>query len=136
MIFRKPPPIDGVKFLSVAILLYLVRNKATGYGGAIAIPYSPSGPKPCFFTYGSSVGTKPTAIVTKNNTAGIAGDVIFGGAFEICTVRINGKQVELTQQYFNSFFRIMESNSLSAVASIPYKICVCQDLVYNTSELD
>ena len=116
--------------------LYLDANKATGYGGAIAVSYSGNAEKPCFFSYQHSpeASNLRPAVVVKANTAGIVGSGLFGGALESCHIR--NSNTKLTKEYFKSFFSIDGNYS---IASVPYKVCVCpQNLTHdvNTCETE
>ena len=113
--------------------LYILRNKASGYGGGVGIKGGGETEKQCFFGLITPLPnlmklTSPL-IVMQNNTAGIAGESIYGGNLETCTIKLRNNQFitkeQLTLDYFWSFFDIEENNHPSAVASQSYKVCVC-----------
>ena len=82
------------------------------------------------FSYRSSNHKNPrmASIVTMDNAAGIAGNAIFGGALETCTLNTeNNVSVRLTKDYFSTFFSINENSTASFIASVPYKVCVCEN---------
>ena len=106
-------------------MLYLVGNRATGYGGGIAITSGCDSDNDCFFSTTKEAKDFPLVIM-RNNTAGIAGDSIYGGNIEDCTI----KNKPLTT--FWTIFDIGGRDTSSAVSSPPYKVCICDsDFPYN-----
>ena len=107
--------------LSNASLLYIHDNRALNYGGGIAIKTAGGILQQCFFDLQNN-RTKP-ALYLSGNTAGIAGSAIYEGNLENC--RMESSKETLTARLFWTTFNISERNTLSAVASQPFKVCIC-----------
>ena len=107
--------------LTNASSLYIHDNRALNYGGGIAIKTAGGILQQCFFDLQNN-RTKP-ALYLSGNTAGIAGSAIYEGNLENC--RIESSKETLTARLFWTTFNISERNTLSAVASQPFKVCIC-----------
>ena len=78
---------------------------------------------PCFFRIPEERDPQ-IELVFNNNTAGEAGDSLYGGAIDSClTYSINGNR--LGYDMFDSLSTITNNNSTSSVSSDPFRICAC-----------
>lgn len=106
-------------------MLYLIGNRATGYGGGIAFKSGCETGNPCFFSTPKKPMDVPL-VTMRNNTASFAGDSIYGGNIEDCTID------KKRQTTFWTIFDVGERNISSAVSSPPHKVCICDsDFPYN-----
>ena len=80
---------------------------------------------PCFFRVPSKT-EPPVELVFTNNTAGEAGDSLYGGAIDSClTYSIEGTR--LGYDMFNSLFIITGNSTTSSVSSDPLRVCLCNN---------
>ena len=110
----------------------LISNHAVQSGGGIFVETGCTNSKPfCFYQSNITNGTgcseifKTAQIVMLNNTAGYAGEHIYGGHVDNCKIR----HCNSLDQYHN-LFHITPNNTggaLSAVTSAPAKICFCDE---------
>ena len=107
--------------LNNATSLYVRNNHALNYGGGIAIRTAGKILRQCFFEFQNN-NTK-TVLYLSGNTAGIAGSAIYEGNLENC--HMESTKETLIARVFWTTFDISERNTLSAVASQPYKVCIC-----------
>ena len=124
---------DTTMYLQPDAEIYVTNNSATQYGGAIAVDEECTKMTKCFFQLHSpspcsdrqeilqKINCYHIRIVLENNTAGIAGDSIFGGELETCTIG----DVILSPHVFWTIFRIHGKPSPTEIGSPPYKICFC-----------
>ena len=113
----------------------MIRNHATKFGGGIYITEDHcNGKEVCFFHFEQlncvENGTACNiSIILENNTAGFAGDLVYGGCLETCYLQLKPSQkvFQLTEKMFYSIFHIHGSVSPSAVASSPRKVCFCSN---------
>ena len=124
---------DTTMYLQPDAEIYMTNNSATQYGGAIAVDEECTKMTKCFFQLHSpspcsdqqeilqKINCYHIRIVLENNTAGIAGDSIFGGELETCTIG----DVILSPHVFWTIFRIHGKPSPTEIGSPPYKICFC-----------
>ena len=76
-------------------------------------------PIPCFFRIHPQI-----ELAFTNNTAGEAGDSLYGGAIDSClTYSIDG--TPLGYGMFDSFSTITDNSTTSSVSSDPFRVCVC-----------
>ena len=117
--------------LSNNTIVSFVNNSAIQSGGAIYIENECLRSKPfCFFQLtpnnkncNYSEISQTVSITMTNNTAGYAGDHIYGGALDNCYITICASSIA-----FHSLFKIQENDlntHPSAVTSDPRKICFC-----------
>ena len=132
-LFCVPSVLDTAMYLHPDAEVYMTNNSATQYGGAIAVDEECTRMTKCFFQLHSpspcsdqqeilqKINCYHIRIVLENNTAGIAGDSIFGGELQTC--RLEG--VLLSPHVFWTIFRIHGKPSPTEIGSPPYKICFC-----------
>ena len=136
--------------------LHIANNTASSHGGAIAVlDCSTRGTHECFiqlwprYDYNNCsllsnssieerINCNNMKIIMENNTAGLAGNSIYGGSLETCYVllerRRDGEQVKF-DIIQNSIIEIHNTLSLSEVTSDPFKVCFCdKNLNMNKSE--
>ena len=123
-------------YYNLSSVLYLTANRALEYGGGIAVKEGCRVSSSCFFSLESPKLKEKISshIVMKQNTAGIAGDSIYGGNLETCRIKelIPGPIIVnsvLPPVHFWTFFDINEVYIPSAVASEPYMVCICRSNV-------
>ena len=127
-------PVSQLLFNYKNALLHIIGNRDSHFGGGIAVQHGCRRAESCFFKikvnryfHASSNITTPV-IFMRDNTATVAGDTIYGGDLDHCKINIFfGKSLIKQQEstYFWSYFSIMEKYTSTAVASQPYKVCVC-----------
>ena len=111
-------------YLSNKTTVHFRNNSATQTGGGIYVEKQCSGSKPfCFYQLpdSRSCDIPSTKIIMANNSAGIAGDHIYGGNIDYC--KINDCE---SGKIFHSLFKIPHSDT--AVSSSPRKICFCNHM--------
>ena len=78
---------------------------------------------PCFYQIPSKT-EPPVELVFTNNTAGEAGDILYGGAIDHClTYSIEG--AELGYDMFDLLSTITDNSTTSSVSSDPFHVCPC-----------
>ena len=118
-------------------------NKAIAYGGGIYVDESDDylflvgsyQQVRCFFqpsirhTYKEGIHGN---VIFTNNTAGKAGNELFGGWGDICISYTSSLNLlEVGENYFNSAFHFSaDPNDISSIASKPSRVCICTE---NTS---
>ena len=114
--------------------IYMTDNTALYYGGGIAVSGACSGTTYCFFQTDHLVDTRPDfrthdiAVIMENNTAGIAGDSVFGGCLDSCILKTSSSsEMTLEKSIFWSLVHIYGNHSQSEVAALPYKVCFCNE---------
>ena len=102
---------------------YIVNNTAVQYGGGILAECAVE--HYCFFQTGNLNYTQMDArVVMEGNRAGKAGDSIFGGCLNSCSLKALSLEMILTPKIFSSLFQI-HGQTQSKVAASPQKICFC-----------
>ena len=83
--------------------------------------------KACFYEVqsASSTPTEDIFLEFTGNSAN-AGSVLYGGALDYCEVWVNGVQQDFTE-FLKNVTIISSNNSLPAITSDPYRICLCTD---------
>ena len=106
--------------------LHIGKNTAKGYGGALMVKSGCVGSNVCFIQTTSNYTLQKNIVHMNGNTAGVAGDSIYGGDLENCYFEsINDI---LTPKLFWMIINITEKNSSpSVVASPSYKVCLCNE---------
>lgn len=116
-------------FQSSNSTLYIKENKASEYGGGIAVKTGCNFPEVCFLSFEQllPVIIQHPVLNMVNNTAGIVGNSIYGGDLEVCLVeaKFTITNQTLTPRLFWKLVYIEERNTLSAIASQAYKACIC-----------
>ena len=121
--------------------IHILHNKAHQYGGGIYVggkDCSVDNVHICFFQvarlkykkrYSIVFRSFNISIILENNTAGKAGDSVYGGCLETCFIQLRPSQkvIHLTEKIFYSIFHIFGSVSPSAVASSPRRVCFCSN---------
>ena len=122
--------------------LYFINNHAT-FGAAIYVSSMPNG-QDCFFRPKPHPGTPVEAIGGmihfENNSAAIAGDVVYGGNVDRCFNREGSNDVNTIEglraytkannygsALFNLTFNYSSQRGLSVISSDPVAICLCND---------
>ena len=125
-----------------------INNSATSTGGAIEIgEHCPEAVPLCFFqpVYENNVSFSDLNVELRfiNNTAILAGDVIYGGQVDRCYFITHHSNYNMSKYYKDNMYpsqkvfgRIIDLTqqhnlTLSTISSIPYGGCFC-----NTSEMD
>ena len=116
-------------FRSSNSTLYIKENKASEYGGGIAVKTGCNFPEVCFFSFEENlpITIQQPVLNMVNNTADIIGNSIYGGDLETCRVeaKFTITNQTLTPKIFWKLVHIEENNTLSAIASQAYKTCIC-----------
>ena len=105
-------------------------NTAVTRGGALLVEDSICENnlfKTCFYEvqYASSTPTEDIFLEFTGNSAN-AGSVLYGGALDDCKVWVNGVQQDFTGfQFLKNVTIISNNNSIPAITSDPYRICLC-----------
>ena len=115
--------------LTKSAIISLFNNHALQLGGGIYIEKECFRSKPfCFFQFDNNsctVNSKTVHLVMINNTAGYAGNHIYGGALDNCYINTcDSKKV------YQETFTIdpnQTKHDLSAVTSNPRKVCACKE---------
>ena len=115
--------------------VYLENNNATR-GGAICVadasPISYCAPlalyipkEECFFQLpGQNLSNDvDVQLVFKNNSADIAGSVLYGGAVDNC--KLTGQDSHGSGEVFDMLVHIEDDNTTSSISSEPFRICPC-----------
>ena len=115
--------------------LTFINNSAIYSGGGIYAEEECINSKPfCFYQTELSDCKNITAsnvhIEMINNTAGFAGDHVFGGRLDQCIIN---KCTDQSTTIFNSLFTLIPSSSLSPVSSYPKSVCFCTENKPNCS---
>ena len=105
--------------------MYISNNRATQYGGAIAVEDNCVHYSTCFFQM-PSTEIQTYLIFMENNTAEIAGDSVYGGSLESCILldSVNHTQ-KLNHSLFHHTFGLNDLYSESVISSSPYLVCLC-----------
>ena len=108
--------------------MYISNNRATQYGGAIAVEDNCVHYSACFFQM-PSIGSQTDLVLMENNTAEIAGDSVYGGSLESCVLldSVNHTQTahNLNHSLFYHTFGLSYLYSESVISSSPYQVCLC-----------
>ena len=109
--------------------VYWVNNHAT-FGGAIYVAdatelsYCTSTQEECFFQLpGQNLSSINVQLVFKNNSAGAAGSVLYGGAIDNC--KLTGHNSSSPGEVFDHLVHIDDDNTNSSISSFPFRICHC-----------
>ena len=70
-------------------------------------------------------------LVFKNNSADVAGSVLYGGTIDNCN--LNGMYPYISGKVFNELVRIEDNNTNSNISSFPFHICPCMNNFPNCS---
>ena len=119
-------------YLSPNTSIMLIDNKAAQAGGGIYVERQCISSKPfCFYQprdeneLSCSTLLNSISITMTNNTAGYAGDHIYGGSLDDCKINdCNSMEVFSTLFHLNPD---QNQSNFSAVTSSPRKICFCSD---------
>ena len=132
---------NAVIYLEAHTNVTIAHNRAVSIGGGISAETYYLESKPiCFFQLGhelvqlaneSLIDTVSISIY--NNTAGFAGDNIFGGSIEHCyviqsdTLKIKHKKSDNTFIYNKIFNVPNNTRDFSSISSPPHHICICKN---------
>ena len=64
-------------------------------------------------------------LVFKNNSAGDAGSVLYGGAIDNC--ELTGLNLHNSGKVFDMLVHYEDDNTTSSISSDPFRICLCED---------
>ena len=117
--------------------IYMTDNTALHCGGGIAVSGACSETTYCFFQTDHLVWKNEThpdfrtcdiAVFMRNNTAGLAGDSVFGGCLDSCLLKTSSNsEMTLEKSTFWSLVQIYGNHSQSEVAALPDKVCFCNE---------
>ena len=112
------------------------------YGGAVYTTAAAASDNLCFLQVENLVGDLRNdsllnvSVSFINNAAVIAGSAVFGGSFDQCILNAF-VQYPPAANYYNSIFHVKVNDSdLSAISSLPYRVCICEDDKPNCDILD
>ena len=130
---------NAVMYLEVHTNVTIAHNRAISLGGGISVEtyYLESEPI-CFFQLGRESAKnisliETTSVTIYNNSAGFAGNNIFGGSINVCYVhqfvgKSHNKSFKLNILIFNKVFNIPNNTvDFSSISSPPHKLCLCQN---------
>ena len=109
--------------------LLILNNTAEEYGGAIAVESYCSHYNTCFFQLPHlnipNLLDNGIGVVVANNSAGIAGDLIYGGSLDSCFFSTLNGYVQLDYDMLLKIFQTFNPLNSSEIASNPYMVCFC-----------
>ena len=117
-------------------------NNTAHYGGAIYISTAIANDNLCFLQVENLVGDpRNDSLLNASvsfiyNVAAIAGSAMFGGSFDQCRVNAGVPYVPAANFYANFFHVEVNDSDLSAISSLPYRVCICEDDKPNCDILD
>ena len=80
--------------------------------------------KKCFFQVSTVSLLSGIQIVFKNNSADIAGSVLYGGAIDKCTLDL---KYDKSGKVFDMLFQYQADNTTSSISSDPFRVCPCEN---------
>ena len=108
--------------------MHISNNQATHYGGAIAVEEQCNKYEKCFFQM-PPIENQTDLVFMDNNIAEIAGDSVYGGSLESCTISDDTRSLKdslkLDHKLFNHIFHLNSLHSESVISSSPYLVCLC-----------
>ena len=122
-----------------------LENNHANLGGAIYVydanphiycPQNANVPKQnCFFQLpGQNLtsGLFDVQLIFKNNSAGTAGSVLYGGAIDHC--KLTGLKSSSSGEVFDMLVQYERDNTTSSISSYPFRICPCENNSPNCSK--
>ena len=116
--------------LQTPVAVSFHNNTASSQGGALFVEYFRCRNiffETCFFEVqsASSIPTQDISLEFTGNSAN-AGSVLCGGDLDNCNMHVNAVQQDFTGfQFLKNVTIISSKNSLPAITSDPYRICLC-----------
>ena len=114
----------------------IINNTVKEYGGAIAVETYCNHYNMCFFqlphlnVQDLLKGGVGPGIVVANNSAGVAGNLIYGGSLDSCFLSTSfDDYVHLTYRILEKIFQKLNPLNSSEIASNPYMVCFCNTTV-------
>ena len=142
--------ITSAFFLLPNTTVYWVNNYAN-LGGAIHVVDVPVQESPKMLSYCAQFGTSTprrecifqlpghnlssginTQLVFKNNSADIAGSVLYGGEIDDC--KLTGLDSYSSGEVFDMLVHIEDDNTIPTISSDPFRICLCENNLPNCSK--
>ena len=126
---------DAVMYLEEYTNVTITNNIAEHAGGGITVESKCIQSKPlCFYQLGENVLQSPSLIKTIkvnifNNSAGFAGDNLFGGFVEYCFL-ISRSGINDNKNIFKTVFNI-SNKTVSYVSSPPQQVCLCKNQTHD-----
>ena len=129
---------NAVMYLEAHTNVTIANNRAVSIGAGISVEtyYLGFYPK-CFFQLGyeplqNNSLQKTITISIYNNSAGFAGNNIFGGSIQHCYMNQGERKSKHKQKFnvyiFNKIFNVTKNTiNLSSISSPPHFVCLCQD---------
>ena len=115
--------------LQTPVAMSFHNNTASARGGALFVEDSICHynilSKACFFDVWSASTPTPDIFLEFTGNSAFAGSVLYGGDLDYCKVRVNGVQQDFTGFQFLKNVTISSNNSIPAITSDPYRICLC-----------
>ena len=131
---------NSVMYLKPNTLLNISYNQVVHAGGGICIEEQCLQSKPiCFFQKSNEASmnhseTNSIKVIVKNNTAGYAGDQIYGGSIAFCFIvespkhNINDPPVQNSIEVFKKVFDIdLNAYKTTSIKSHQRRVCLCND---------
>lgn len=124
---------NGILYFKPNTTLTIINNTVSHAGGGICVESQCLQTKPrCFyqFEYVNASLLSTIKVVVENNSAGHAGDNLFGGLVDYCYM-IDDDDLSARNSIviYKAIFHIPNNSHplVSSVASIPYRVCLCDN---------
>ena len=128
---------NGILYFRANAMLNITGNNATHEGGGICVESQCLQTEPrCFYQLDNNIMTKSMIkdinVYVRKNTAGHAGNNLFGGLVDFCYLIDDDKLYQeggnASLNLYNQIFNITENtapNQVSSITSIPQQVCWC-----------